>query len=424
VIADLVQNVMASPVWKAAGNTAIVITFDENDKEERHSAHQGCCGYDPDSKANFGGGRIPTLVITNQRARKVVDDTPYNHYSLLRTTEAAFGIDEYLGHAADASRGVVAMSALFAVKPSPIAGIPRSSIWKIGHGVGIVFSSIVSGPLWSHIFNSSPMSHDPSGRDQPLTHKVPEVTFLFWLIKIAATTLGETAGDAVTMSMHLGYLTGTAIFAALFVIGVRAQVSARRLHIYLYWAVIVATTTVGTTLADLLDRSLGIGYAGGSSILLVLVIATLLIWRRTLGTVAVSSITTPAAETFYWTTILFSQTLGTALGDWTADKQGLGQGYQVAALVFAAALAIIAMCYFATRLSHALLFWTAFVLTRPLGATVGDWLDKPLTNGGMAMSRYSASAVLLAIMIVFILFDSRLQRRSRIGPQATPSPPP
>jgi uncharacterized membrane-anchored protein len=260
-------------------------------------------------------------------------------------------------------------------------------------------------------------------RKEPLTHKVPEVTFLFWLIKIAATTLGETAGDAVTMSMNLGYLAGTAIFAVLFIIGVRAQISARRLHVFLYWAVIVATTTVGTTLADFLDRSVGIGYVGGSSILLVLVIGTLLIWRRTLGTVAVSSITTPAAEMFYWTTILFSQTLGTALGDWTADEEGLGLGYQVASLVFAGGLAIVAMCYFAAKLSHALLFWTAFVLTRPLGATVGDWLDKPLTKGGMAMSRYAASAVLLAIMIVFILLDSRIQRRRHIGSSNSAAPP-
>jgi uncharacterized membrane-anchored protein len=154
---------------------------------------------------------------------------------------------------------------------------------------------------------------------EPATHKIPEVTFLFWVIKIAATTLGETAGDAVTMSMNLGYLTGTAIFAALFILGVWAQISVRRLYIFLYWAVIVATTTVGTTLADFLDRSVGIGYVGGSLILLILVIATLSTWRRALGTVAVSSITTRASEGFYWTTILFSQTLGTALGDWTAD---------------------------------------------------------------------------------------------------------
>jgi uncharacterized membrane-anchored protein len=251
-------------------------------------------------------------------------------------------------------------------------------------------------------------------RPESAAHKVPDVTVLFWLSKIAATTLGETAGDAVTMSMNLGYLAGTTIFAALFVAGVWAQISAQRLYIFLYWAVIVATTTVGTTLADLLDRSIGIGYVGGSSILLVLVIATLLIWRHVLGTVAVSSINTRAAEIFYWMTILFSQTLGTALGDWTADDEGLGLGYSVAALVFAGGLAIVAICYFTRKVSHALLFWTAFVLTRPLGATIGDWLDKPHEKGGMEMSRYSASALLLVAMVIFIVIDSRLQARRHL----------
>jgi uncharacterized membrane-anchored protein len=254
-----------------------------------------------------------------------------------------------------------------------------------------------------------------SMRPEAPLRKVPEVTLLFWLIKIAATTLGETAGDAVTMSMNLGYLTGTAIFAALFVLAVRAQISARRLHLILFWAVIVATTTVGTTLADLLDRSVGIGYVGGSLILLILVIGTLSIWHRALGSVSVSSITTPAAEWFYWTTVLFSQTLGTALGDWTADEEGLGLGYQSAALVFAGGLALVAAGYFAKRVSRALLFWTAFVLTRPLGATLGDWLDKPLGSGGMAMSRYTASAALLLIMVVLIVVDSRMQRRSSLN---------
>jgi uncharacterized membrane-anchored protein len=260
-------------------------------------------------------------------------------------------------------------------------------------------------------------------KQEATQHKVPEVTLLFWIIKIAATTLGETAGDAVTMSMNLGYLTGTAIFAALFIVGVRAQIGAKRLHVFLYWAVIVATTTVGTTLADFVDRSLGVGYIGGSSILLVLVLATLAIWYRTLGTVAVSSITTPKAEAFYWATILFSQTLGTALGDWSADEEGLGLGYQMAALVFAGGLAIVAVCYFMTKVSHALLFWVAFVLTRPLGATVGDWLDKPLAKGGMAMSRYTASAVLLVIMILFILIDSRLQTRKSLSTSGSEGSP-
>jgi uncharacterized membrane-anchored protein len=243
--------------------------------------------------------------------------------------------------------------------------------------------------------------------DRPTTafHKVPEVTLMFWLIKIAATTLGETAGDAVTLSMKLGYLAGTALFAALFVLAVRTQISARRLHVLLYWAVIITTTTVGTTLADFLDRSLGIGYAGGSSLLLVLLIATLSVWRRTLGTVAVASVTTPTAEAFYWVAILFSQTLGTAVGDWTADEKGLGLGYEVAALAFTGGLAVVAACYFFARVSSTLLFWIAFILTRPLGATLGDWLDKPIANGGLALSRYSASGVLLLAMLILIALD-------------------
>jgi uncharacterized membrane-anchored protein len=246
---------------------------------------------------------------------------------------------------------------------------------------------------------------------QAAIHKVPKVTVLFWLIKIAATTLGETGGDAITMSMNLGYLTGVALLAPLVVLTVRAQISTQRLHVLLYWAAIIATTTLGTVLADFLDRSVGIGYIGGSSLLLTLVLGTLFIWRRRLGSVAVSSVTTSTAEGFYWTTILFSQTLGTALGDWTADEEGVGLGYQPAALVFAGGLAVVATFYFTRRVSHTLLFWTAFVLTRPLGATLGDWLDKPLGNGGMAISRYSASAALLLIMAALILVDTRMQHR-------------
>ena len=230
--------------------------------------------------------------------------------------------------------------------------------------------------------------------------KVPEVTLGFWLIKILATTLGETGGDAVTMSMQLGYLIGTAIFATVFVIAVAAQIAAKRFHPFLFWAVIVATTTAGTTLADFFDRSLGIGYAGGSSILFVLLLATLWLWHRSLGSVSVSSIGSTKGEIFYWATIMFSQTLGTALGDWMADKTGLG--YQGAALVFAAGLAIVAAAYYRTRASHTVLFWAAFILTRPLGATVGDFLDKPLDHGGLALSRYVASAVLLAVIVALI----------------------
>jgi uncharacterized membrane-anchored protein len=235
--------------------------------------------------------------------------------------------------------------------------------------------------------------------------KVPEVTLIFWIIKIGATTLGETAGDAVTMSMNLGYLVGTAIFAAIFIGAVGAQIRASRFHPYLFWAVIVSTTTAGTTLADFFDRSLGIGYLGGSSILFALLIATLAAWYRSLGSVSINTLTSRKAEIFYWATIMFSQTLGTALGDWVADPAtGLGLGYEGGAIIFAIGLAVIAAAYFWTRLSHTMLFWAAFILSRPLGATVGDLLDKPLANGGLAMSRYSASVALAAFMLGCILF--------------------
>ena len=235
--------------------------------------------------------------------------------------------------------------------------------------------------------------------------KVPEVTFYFWITKILATTLGETGGDAVTMSMKLGYAIGTAIFATVFVAAVAGQISAKKFNPFLYWSVIVATTTAGTTLADLLDRSLGIGYAGGSSILFVLVLATLAIWHKSLGSISVETIRSPRAEAFYWATIMFSQTLGTALGDWVADeKAGFGLGYEGGAIVFAAGLAILAAAYYWTRLSRTALFWAAFVLTRPLGATIGDWLDKPLANGGLAMNRYAASAVLAVLIALCVWF--------------------
>jgi uncharacterized membrane-anchored protein len=231
--------------------------------------------------------------------------------------------------------------------------------------------------------------------------KVPEVTLGFWVIKIAATTLGETGGDAVTMTLGLGYLVGTAIFATLLAAAVSAQVAARRFHPFLYWFVIVATTTAGTTLADFCDRSLGIGYAGGSSILFALMLASLGLWYWSLGSVSVDTVTEPKAEIFYWATIMFSQTLGTALGDWMADTTGLG--YEGGAVVFAAALAVVAALYFRTNVSRTLLFWAAFILTRPLGATVGDFLDKPVTHGGLALGRFSASAVLAAFIIACIL---------------------
>ncbi|MGB4926206.1 MAG: hypothetical protein WBP25_06880 [Giesbergeria sp.] len=235
--------------------------------------------------------------------------------------------------------------------------------------------------------------------DQALS-KVPEVTLLFWIIKIAATTLGETGGDAVSMSMHLGYFVATAIFASVFVLAVVAQIKARSFHPFLYWATIIATTTVGTTLADFADRSLGIGYAGGSTLLLALLLGSLFVWQRTLGAVSVNTVSSPKAEMFYWVTIMFSQTLGTALGDWTAGTAGLG--YTGAAAVFVVLLALVVAAYFWTRVSRTALFWAAFILTRPLGAVVGDFLDKPLTAGGLALSRYSASAALFAFIVISI----------------------
>jgi uncharacterized membrane-anchored protein len=241
---------------------------------------------------------------------------------------------------------------------------------------------------------------------EPRSSKVPAVTLLFWLIKIAATTLGETGGDAVSMSMNLGYLAATAIFALIFLIAVAAQIAARRFHALLYWITIIATTTVGTTLADFADRSLGIGYAGGSSLLLALLLASLLVWYKSLGSVAVDSVSSPRSEAFYWLTIMFSQTLGTALGDWTADTEGLGYGGGI--VVFGVLLALVAAAYFWTRISRVALFWAAFVLTRPLGAVVGDFLDKPLADGGLALDRYAASDMLMELMMLGMwLFKQR-----------------
>ena len=241
--------------------------------------------------------------------------------------------------------------------------------------------------------------------------KVPQVTLLFWIVKIAATTLGETGGDAVSMSMNLGYLVGTGIFALLFAAAVVCQIRARRFQAPLYWITIIATTTVGTTLADFADRSLGIGYAGGSTLLFTLLLASLHAWHRALGSVSISTVSGPRAETFYWATIMFSQTLGTALGDWTADTAGLG--YLGSAAIFTALLALVALAYYRTTLSRTLLFWAAFVLTRPLGAVVGDFLDKPHGAGGLALSRYAASAVLLLFIAVCIaLFPQRAAQRA------------
>ncbi len=239
-----------------------------------------------------------------------------------------------------------------------------------------------------------------------VTSKVPELALMFWIVKIFATTLGETGGDAVTMSMNLGYLVGTLIFAAIFIAAVIVQIKARQFHPFIYWTTIIATTTVGTTMADFADRSLGIGYAGGSTLLLGLLIGSLFVWHRSMGTLSVRDISTPKAEMFYWMTIMFSQTLGTALGDWTSDSAGFG--YSGSALIFGALLLAVVGLYFFTKVSRTFLFWAAFILTRPLGAVVGDLLDKPVDHGGLALSRYTASAVLLVFIIgCLVIFPNR-----------------
>jgi len=231
--------------------------------------------------------------------------------------------------------------------------------------------------------------------------KVPAVTLGFWVIKVLATTLGETGGDTVTMTLNWGYLAGVALFGVALVTLVAAQIVAKRFHPVLYWATIVASTTFGTTLADFADRSLGIGYAGGSLLLLCCLLATLGLWHRSEGTVSVNTVSTPKVEAYYWATITFSQTLGTALGDWLADTGGVG--YEGGALVFAAGLVVVAALYFWTSVSRVTLFWVAFILTRPLGATVGDFLDKPVSHGGLDLSRPLASAVIAAIMIAGLI---------------------
>ena len=243
-----------------------------------------------------------------------------------------------------------------------------------------------------------------------LVAKVPQVTFVFWIIKILATTLGETGGDAVTMSWlrettaeakGTGYLIGTGIFGVIFIVAVLVQIRAKKFHPFLYWLTIVATTTVGTTLADYCTRSLGIGYTGGSTILLICVIASLLIWRWSTGSISIETVSTPQVEIFYWVTIMFSQTLGTALGDWVADTNEMG--YLGAAAVFGGLLVLTALLYYLTSFSRVILFWTGFILTRPLGATLGDFLDKPLQEGGLALSRYTASVALVVVIVALVL---------------------
>ncbi|MBN8978990.1 MAG: hypothetical protein J0I08_21185 [Rhizobiales bacterium] len=230
--------------------------------------------------------------------------------------------------------------------------------------------------------------------------KVPVITLGFWVVKIFATTLGEVGGNAVTLTLGFGYLIGTLIFGALVVVAVAAQIRTKEFHPFLYWGAITATTLAGTTLADFVDRSLGIGYLGGSLSLVTMVVATLALWRWCLGSVSVETVTRPEVEAFYWATIMFSQTLGTALGDWMADDTGLG--YNGGALVIAAALSITAALYLFTNMSRTMLFWAAFILTRPLGATIANSLDKPISNGGLAVSDLSASAGFLVLMVVCI----------------------
>jgi uncharacterized membrane-anchored protein len=235
--------------------------------------------------------------------------------------------------------------------------------------------------------------------------KVPEAALMFWIIKVLATTLGETGGDTLSMSMDLGYLVSTGIFAVLFAAAVSVQIMVKTFRPVIYWTTIIATTTVGTTLADFADRSLGVGYAGGTAILAALLIASLLLWHRTLGSVAINTVVSPKSEMFYWVTIMCSQTLGTALGDWAADTAGLGYGGGT--VLFGAMLLAIALAYYWTQISRTVLFWTAFILTRPLGAVVGDFLDKPLDEGGLELSRQMASATLLVLIALCIIGSSR-----------------
>ena len=248
-------------------------------------------------------------------------------------------------------------------------------------------------------------------KQKDILSKVPEVILIFWVIKILATTLGETGGDLVSMSMNLGYLVSTVIFTAIFIVAVIAQVFAKKFHPILYWVTIIATTTVGTTLADFVDRSLGIGYAGGTTILLILLFSSLFIWYRTLGSIAVDTVSTPISEMFYWVTIMFSQTLGTALGDWTADTAGLG--YSGGAILFGAMLVVIAIMYYRTNISRTMLFWAGFILTRPLGAVVGDFLDKPISKGGLELSRSTASVTLLVLIVACIFIFPQKPAKQR-----------
>jgi uncharacterized membrane-anchored protein len=271
----------------------------------------------------------------------------------------------------------------------------------------------------SHLFDAVEDHYLMNDVTKRALTKVPAVTLGFWVIKILATTLGETGGDTVTMTLNWGYLAGSVLFGVALVALVAAQIFAKRFHATLYWATIVASTTFGTTLADFADRSLGIGYTGGSLLLLFCLLATLGLWHRSEGTVSVSTVSTPKVEAFYWATITFSQTLGTALGDWLADTRGFG--YERGALVFGGALLVVVALYYWTGVSRVVLFWVAFILTRPLGATLGDFVDKPVADGGLALSRPLASAVIAAAMVVLLII---LPQRpgSHPGPVGDPNP--
>lgn len=241
-----------------------------------------------------------------------------------------------------------------------------------------------------------------------MLNKVPQVTLIFWMIKIAATTLGETAGDALSMSLDLGYILSSAIFFLLFAFFVSLQIKAKQYHPYLYWLTIITTTTLGTTIADFVDRSLGIGYFGGSLLLLTLLLCSLAIWYYSDRSLSVQNIRSTKTEMFYWVTIMFSQTLGTALGDWVADTQGLG--YLYSAIIFGSMLLLLTLGYFWTKISHTFLFWSAFILTRPLGAVLGDFLDKPISHGGLDLSRFGASFVLILFIFIFIVISTRASK--------------
>ena len=296
---------------------------------------------------------------------------------------------------------VTALQSSAAVRTSrfrPLANSARTTSSFVERAAGTVPA------FGSSVCNSLPSPLSDLRMNQTAEYslsKVPEVTLVFWIIKIAATTLGETGGDTVTMTLNWGYLAGTLLFFAALVALVASQIVARKFHPFLYWATIIASTTFGTTMADFADRSLGIGYTGGSSILLLCLLATLGLWYWSLGSISVDTVNTPKVEVFYWAAITFSQTLGTALGDWMADSTGLG--YEGGAVVFGAALAVVAAAYYWTKVSRVTLFWAAFILTRPLGATVGDFLDKPVNHGGLALSRLIASAVIAAFIIGCLL---------------------